>query len=969
MRRCIFFCLFTLSIFASSATYTEVEDLNKLMIKNPALSDRKSAKIKLENGLSIYIVSDKNIDKSAAALCVNVGSWNDPKKYPGMAHFLEHMLFQGSITYPGESAFMNFIWEHNGTPNAYTAPDRTVYAFSMTNDAFIEGLDRFSHFFIDPILPPSGIARELHAVDQEHAKNVENDGWRKYRISKETGNPDHPNFGYGCGNANTLSNIPQEKLKQWFEKNYSPNIMSLFVYSPLNLEVLKKEVIAQFSKIPNRHTKSLALNIPLSSDMQKNNLIYIEPVKDLQILTVAWELPSNTILDSSKSAQLISYALTRGNLLQSLKNLKFADDLDVEVETIGNLAAMLEINIQLTDEGIANVNKVIKQCFEAIASLKTTGIPSYLFDEMKGMKIINYEYQSREDAFAFAQENAAGLADEDLSTYPQKSLIPTKYNPKKIHALLKTLTIKDSLLSLLAKPEKTNVPMEKQEQWLGGKYTLKKISSSQLALFKNTDKNSFFQMPKPNAYIPTDLKLLSFHKLQGSLEKPLKFFDGENGKSFYARDTDYKTPQTAAFFKVQSPYLNGTAKAAVMMDLYMKSFKEDQAPLLLLGNSAGLTFDISLNNFHLDISFYGYSEKLPFYLQQVVKTFKSHMPTEEEFAVHKVFLKKYYQNSKKDLPYVQAVTLMNNLLTTDNPSNEVKFQEIENLTYEEFALFQKTLFSKTYTEAFFCGNLSLKDSESIWIDVNHIFGPFSFPKEDHYQRKVLSLTDKEGPFMIEKNTSVQGNAAILMIDQGPFSFKNRAAQQILSNALKADFFAALRTKQKTAYIAKAWDQELEKNLKQYFAVQSSTHQPLDLMYRFGQFTDDFAQDLSCEISKDRFDTIQKSLITSLKTPQKNLLEKSALLANLAFNYEEDFAWLSKRIEGFESLSYEEFISKGKDFLSRNNKKRIAILYSGKLPQEKEFRYQQITCDQITDIGSYLSPLKKTKGEIVENIEK
>ena len=222
--------------------------------------------------------------------------------------------------------------------------------------------------------------------------------------------------------------------------------------------------------------------------------------------------------------------------------------------------------------------------------------------------------------------------------------------------------------------------------------------------------------------------------------------------------------------------------------------------------------------------------------------------------------------------------------------------------------------------------------------------------------------------MIGKSTSVQGNAAVLMIDQGPFSFKNRAAQQILSKMLKADFFAALRTKQKTAYIATSWDQELEKNLKQYFAVQSSTHQPLDLIYRFGQFIDDFAQDLSCHVSKERFERVQKGLITSLKTPPKSLLEKSTTLAGLAFDYEEDFSWIEQRITGFEKLTYDEFVSLGKEFLSRDNKKRIAILYSGQLPQDKEFRYQQISCDQITEVGTYTCPIKEMKGEIVENQE-
>lgn len=46
---------------------------------------------------------------AAAALCVNVGSFSDPDDLPGLAHFLEHMVFMGSNKYPEENAFDEFL--------------------------------------------------------------------------------------------------------------------------------------------------------------------------------------------------------------------------------------------------------------------------------------------------------------------------------------------------------------------------------------------------------------------------------------------------------------------------------------------------------------------------------------------------------------------------------------------------------------------------------------------------------------------------------------------------------------------------------------------------------------------------------------------------------------------------------------------------------------------------------------------
>jgi len=156
------------------------------------MEGRSVEKLILHNGLKVFLISDPGVDQSAAGVAVEVGSWNDPEQYPGMAHFCEHMLFMGTGAYPNEFEYMQFITDHGGNVNAFTATDRTCYLFSINNDGFEEAFDRFSHFFIDPLFSPNCINRELHAVDQEHAKNIEHDGWRQYMILKETGNPSTP---------------------------------------------------------------------------------------------------------------------------------------------------------------------------------------------------------------------------------------------------------------------------------------------------------------------------------------------------------------------------------------------------------------------------------------------------------------------------------------------------------------------------------------------------------------------------------------------------------------------------------------------------------------------------------------------------------------------------------------------------------------------------------------------------------
>lgn len=62
---------------------------------------------------------------------MRVGSLSDPDELPGLAHFLEHMLFYASERFPTEDEYSKFISEHGGSTNAFTSAEDTNYYFSV----------------------------------------------------------------------------------------------------------------------------------------------------------------------------------------------------------------------------------------------------------------------------------------------------------------------------------------------------------------------------------------------------------------------------------------------------------------------------------------------------------------------------------------------------------------------------------------------------------------------------------------------------------------------------------------------------------------------------------------------------------------------------------------------------------------------------------------------------------------------
>lgn len=107
------FIIMSLSVLLrAEEPFIQIEDKTEYPLLLPSLQSRKTAKIQLSNGVQAYLISDPNLDQSAASVSMEAGSWQDPSEYPGMAHFLEHMLFMGSTAYPEESEYMEYIQDN-----------------------------------------------------------------------------------------------------------------------------------------------------------------------------------------------------------------------------------------------------------------------------------------------------------------------------------------------------------------------------------------------------------------------------------------------------------------------------------------------------------------------------------------------------------------------------------------------------------------------------------------------------------------------------------------------------------------------------------------------------------------------------------------------------------------------------------------------------------------------------------------
>ena len=201
--------LATCASLAQAATgWTPVNEAIRKSEKDP----RQYQAIRLDNGLTVLLVSDAQAPKSLAALTLPIGSLDDPDQQLGLAHFLEHMVLMGSQRYPQPDNLAEFLKKHGGSHNASTASYRTAFYLEVENDALEPAVDRMADALAAPLLDPVNADRERNAVNAELTMARSRDGLRMAQVGAETLNPAHPGSRFSGGNLDTLKDKPDSKL-------------------------------------------------------------------------------------------------------------------------------------------------------------------------------------------------------------------------------------------------------------------------------------------------------------------------------------------------------------------------------------------------------------------------------------------------------------------------------------------------------------------------------------------------------------------------------------------------------------------------------------------------------------------------------------------------------------------------------------------------------------------------------------
>jgi coenzyme PQQ biosynthesis probable peptidase PqqF len=232
----------------------------------PALNSPRPHTETLADGLRVTLRHAPHLKRCAAALRVAAGSHDVPLAWPGLAHFLEHLLFLGTDRFPTEHGLMAYVQGHGGHVNARTSERTTDFFFELPLQAFSGGLERLSDMLAHPRMNPDDQQRERKVLHAEFVAWSQDSAAQQQLALFDGLSPVHPLRGFHAGNRDSLPVEQadfQQALKEFHQRFYKTGQMTLSLTGPQSIEELRQMALSFGAAIPAGKTVAQQPPVPL----------------------------------------------------------------------------------------------------------------------------------------------------------------------------------------------------------------------------------------------------------------------------------------------------------------------------------------------------------------------------------------------------------------------------------------------------------------------------------------------------------------------------------------------------------------------------------------------------------------------------------------------------------------------------------------------------------------------------------
>lgn len=443
----------------------------------------------LPNGMTYYIRHNAQT-KGVADFYIaqKVGSILEEKRQRGLAHFLEHMAFNGTKHFPGNTLQPGIVaWcesvgiKFGANLNAYTSVDQTVYNISaapVTREGVIDSclliLNDWSH---ELLLTDKEIDKERGVIEEEW--RTRRSGMAMQRLSEQAMPVIYAGTKYSdcmpIGNIDIVRTFPYNDLRDYYSKWYRPDLQAIIVVGDINEDKIEEKIKKLFAKIPLPQNPAHRIYYPIGN----NEKMILYTATDKEQPTVNFTLymkrdvtpkqERNTIQNYADDYKTNILRMAINDRLEELSRTKNAPFISASVRSGNFFLASTKDAFELS--GVLKEGKALEAIQLLVGEVERARANGITIDELKRGKaeMLSYaenDYNDRSNRRngEFVEQCVQNFLEETPIIEPEKELEIVRKLDKTVtiddvNALAKTIITNQNQVVTMFGPEKNTFKM------------------------------------------------------------------------------------------------------------------------------------------------------------------------------------------------------------------------------------------------------------------------------------------------------------------------------------------------------------------------------------------------------------------------------------------------------------------------------------------------------------------------------
>lgn len=774
---------------------------------------------KLDNGLTYYIRHNEYPKNQVDFyIAQKVGSILEEDDQRGLAHFLEHMCFNGTKNFPGNSMvkWLESVGVKFGyNLNAYTSIDETVYRISSVPTERIGVQDSCLMILSDWA---DGLLLNGKDIDEERA--VIHEEWRSQlppnmRILEKLLPELYPDSRYGhrlpIGTMEVVDHFPHQALRDYYEKWYRPDLQGIVVVGDIDVDRIEGKIKELFSKIEKPVNPAERVYYPVADNEKPIVAFGSDKEQDKYVAQIMFKY--DALPDSLKGTMAdvtTAYLLDMAQMMLQIRLNELGQKADAPFAAAS--AFYGEFIMAKTKQAFQfamlpkgnSFDEGLKAVYREALRAKRGGFTATEYTRCRTEYLSQlekaYNNRNQQENKTLAESYVRNFIDKKPipgieTEYQMMSMIVNQIPVEAVNQVFSQIVSDKNLVVLGMMPAREGESCPKDEDILA---LLSQVEAENIAPYVDNVKDEPLVSELPAAGKVVKENMLSDF---GAKEWILS-----NGAKVILKKTDFKADEISMMAVAKggtSVYGNDKAADLMFMPAVLEqhglgSFTNSELTKLMAGKQVSLK--VSLDDYVRRLSGNTTPKDLKTYMEMIYMTFTGLTVTPDEFIAMQNLYKGVIQNQAQNPNFVFQKKVQEFLYSSPN-KQVFGVSDIEKANREDIlSIIREQLANAAEFTFVFSGNFDEAELKALVEQYIASLPSVKGKKQElkHNPAVEIKSGNEEKEFSLKMEVP-QGSAAVIISGKMPYSFKNRLMASMSAQIISARLLSEVREKEGAVY--------------------------------------------------------------------------------------------------------------------------------------------------------------------------